>query len=121
MTPRKRPPDPGATGEPVFYTVGMVAGLFGMSEMTLYRAISAGEFPAIRVRGRLIIPAQAVNAMVTEAVQSGALVDAASWGPLGKKQPSSTTSTLVDRPRPGANQAGAGSPTTQQGAGRTSA
>ena len=35
-----------------FFTVAEAAGLLGLSEPTLYRAIRAGEFPAIKVRGR---------------------------------------------------------------------
>jgi excisionase family DNA binding protein len=37
--------------------------MLGMSTMTVYRAIRDGEFPAVRVRGRLIVPAKAVEAM----------------------------------------------------------
>ncbi|MCA1702392.1 MAG: helix-turn-helix domain-containing protein [Actinobacteria bacterium] len=40
---------------PRFYSVSQVAQMLGMSTMTLYRAISAGEFPAVRIRGRLIV------------------------------------------------------------------
>ena len=35
--------------------------MFGMSPMTLYRAISAGKFPAVRIRGRLIVPIAALG------------------------------------------------------------
>lgn len=35
-----------------FFTVAEIARMFGLSSMTIYRAIGAGEFPAIRVRGR---------------------------------------------------------------------
>ena len=42
------------TAEPVeaprFYSVAQVARMLGMSTMTVYRAIAAGEFPAIKVR-----------------------------------------------------------------------
>jgi excisionase family DNA binding protein len=63
----------------VFYSVAEVADLFGMSDMTLYRAINEGQFPAVRVRGRLFVPAKAIESMVESAVGSGALVDAAAW------------------------------------------
>jgi hypothetical protein len=53
--------------------------MFGLSPMTLYRAIAAGEFPAIKIRGRLIVPARAVELMVEAATQDGRMVDAASW------------------------------------------
>lgn len=66
-----------------FYSVAEAARLFGMSEMTLYRAIHDGQFPAVRIRGRLIIPAKAIEAMVEAAVDGGRLVDAATWVPDG--------------------------------------
>lgn len=55
--------------------------MFGISAMTLYRAISAGQFPAIRVRGRLFVPARAVDAMVDAAIAEQTVVDAAGWVP----------------------------------------
>lgn len=66
-------------GAPRFYTVAQVARIFGMSPMTVYRAIAAGEFPAVRIRGRLIVPAQAVDSMVEAAVADRGVVDAAEW------------------------------------------
>ncbi|MDT7597592.1 MAG: hypothetical protein QOJ06_3138 [Pseudonocardiales bacterium] len=48
---------------PRFYSVAQVAQMLGMSTMTVYRAIRDGEFPAVRIRGRLIVPAKAVEAM----------------------------------------------------------
>jgi hypothetical protein len=50
-----------------------------MSVMTLYRAIHSGEFPAVRVRGRLLVPARAIEEMVSAAMASGAVVDASAW------------------------------------------
>ena len=70
---------PPAATEPRFYSVAQVAAMFGMSSMTLYRAIAAGEFPAVRVRGRLIIPAKALAAMEDAAATSNTVVDAAGW------------------------------------------
>lgn len=64
---------------PKFYSVAQVAAMLGMSSMTLYRAISAGEFPAVRIRGRLIVPARAVESMVDAAVADRTVVDAADW------------------------------------------
>ena len=55
------------------------ARLLGMSEMTLYRAIGAGEFPAVRIRGRIIVPAKAIEAMADAALQSSTVVEAADW------------------------------------------
>ncbi len=68
-----------SAGAPRFYSVAEVARMFGMSPMTVYRAIAAGEFPAVRIRGRLIVPARAVDAMVDAAVADQAVVDASGW------------------------------------------
>ncbi|MBC3191685.1 helix-turn-helix domain-containing protein [Pseudonocardia sp. C8] len=68
-----------AAERPRFYSVAEVARMFGMSSMTLYRAIADGSFPAIRVRGRLIVPARAVEGMAEAAVVEGTVVDAARW------------------------------------------
>jgi excisionase family DNA binding protein len=53
--------------------------MLGMSTMTVYRAIAAGEFPAVKVRGRLIVPARAIEAMADAAVVDQTVVDAAGW------------------------------------------
>lgn len=74
---------PGPDGAPRFYSVAQVARMFGMSAMTIYRAIDAGEFPAVRIRNRLIVPARAVEAMVEAAVSEGQPVDAADFVPAG--------------------------------------
>ncbi|MHA6795928.1 helix-turn-helix domain-containing protein [Pseudonocardia bannensis] len=68
-----------AAGAPRFYSVAEVAEIFGMSPMTVYRAIAAGEFPAVRIRGRLIVPAKAVDAMADAAVAGQTVVDAGTW------------------------------------------
>ena len=68
---------------PRFYSVAEVAQMFGMSTMTVYRAIAAGEFPAIKVRGRLIVPARAIDAMAEAAVVEQTVVDAAGFVPEG--------------------------------------
>lgn len=47
-----------------------------LSAMTLYRAIQAGEFPAIRVRNRIIVPARAIDEIEQAAVTSNSVVDA---------------------------------------------
>jgi excisionase family DNA binding protein len=76
-----------------FFSVSEVAHLLGMSSMTVYRAIQCGEFPAVRIRGRLIVPAQAIEQMVDAALTHGGEVDAADWLP----DPYSATSTGHDR------------------------
>jgi excisionase family DNA binding protein len=64
---------------PRFYSVAEAARILGAAPVTLYRAIRAGEFPAVRIRGRLIVPASALEAMSATTVSSGSLVDAAEW------------------------------------------
>ncbi|ANY09913.1 helix-turn-helix domain-containing protein [Pseudonocardia sp. HH130630-07] len=66
---------------PRFYSVAQAAALLGMSPMTVYRAISAGEFPAVRIRGRLIVPAKAIEAIADLAIAEQTVVDAAGWVP----------------------------------------
>jgi excisionase family DNA binding protein len=56
-----------------FYSVAEVAQMLGTSTMTVYRAIKDGDFPAVRIRGRLIVPAKAVEAMVDAAWPAGSL------------------------------------------------
>lgn len=72
-----------ASQPPSFYSVAETARMLGTSEMTLYRAIAADQFPAVRIRGRLIVPARAIQAMVDSALGTGAVVDAADWVPRG--------------------------------------
>lgn len=69
--------NPGST--PRFYTVTQAARLIGTAPVTLYRAIRDGEFPALRIRGRLIVPAQAIDAMIDAAINEQAVVDVAVW------------------------------------------
>lgn len=65
---------------PRFLSVSRVAeALDGMSEMTLYRAIKAKKFPAIRVGRRLLIPAEVLPAMTEQAMSTWQVVDAADW------------------------------------------
>jgi excisionase family DNA binding protein len=103
-----------------FVSVAEVARIFGVSDLTVYREIRAGRFPAIKFRGRYVVPARAVQAMEDAAVDSGALVDPSAWvGPdteIGGGEPPGSERQM-GRPRPGANQSGAGSFSTQHVAG----
>jgi len=74
--------DVAQSDERRYYSVGQVAAILGLSSPTLYRAIHAGQFPAVRIRGRYIVPAKALELM-TEAALSGAVTDAADWVPGG--------------------------------------
>ncbi|MDN5852373.1 MAG: helix-turn-helix domain-containing protein [Actinomycetia bacterium] len=78
---RGLPTKPPAADSPLFHSVAEVARMFGMSPMTVYRAIAAGEFPAVRIRGRLIVPARALEEMIDAAIADQSMVDAASWVP----------------------------------------
>lgn len=64
-----------STEPPAFYSVPETARMLGTSEMTLYRAIQEGQFPAVRIRGRLIVPAKAIEALAEAALQSVADAD----------------------------------------------
>ncbi|TCO45206.1 hypothetical protein EV646_109381 [Kribbella antiqua] len=50
-----------------------------MAEMTLYRAIAAGEFPAVRIGRRLVIPARVLDRMGEAAISTGRVVTAAEF------------------------------------------
>lgn len=71
------------SGAPVaahrFYTVPEAARLLRVSAMTLYRSIAAGEFPAVRVRTRLLVPAVLIDGLTDAALRRGAAVDIAEW------------------------------------------
>ena len=56
-----------------------LAGELGMSQMTLYRVIAAGEFPAVRIGRRLVVPARVLEDMADAALATGATVDSADW------------------------------------------
>jgi excisionase family DNA binding protein len=64
---------------PRFLSVSALAKTLHVSEVTLYRAINAGEFPAIKIRGRYVIPAKVLDAMEDAALESGTVIDAAEW------------------------------------------
>ena len=64
---------------PAFYSVAATARMLGASEMTVYRAIQAGEFPALRIRGRIVVPAKALEALTEEALSRRSVVDVAEW------------------------------------------
>jgi excisionase family DNA binding protein len=49
-----------------YLTVAEAATMLNVSTMTLYRLINDGEFPAIRLRTRLIVPAAAVRARTAD-------------------------------------------------------
>ena len=62
---------------PTFYTVAETARILRVNPATIYRAIQADAFPAVRVRSRYVIPAEAVDRLVEQAAETGAVVDVA--------------------------------------------
>ncbi|MQA15860.1 MAG: helix-turn-helix domain-containing protein [Pseudonocardiaceae bacterium] len=66
-----------AESRPIFYTVAEAAAILRVDAATVYRAIREDAFPAVRVRARYVIPAQAVERLAAEAAESGGCVDVA--------------------------------------------
>jgi excisionase family DNA binding protein len=64
---------------PRFHTVAEAAAILRTCDMTVYRAIRSGGFPAVKIRGRYVIPARALDEMEAAAVSGRAVVDAANW------------------------------------------
>jgi excisionase family DNA binding protein len=67
------------TGERRWLSVAELARELGMSQMTLYRVIAAGEFPAVRIGRRLVVPARVLEDMAAAALATGTTVDTADW------------------------------------------
>lgn len=74
---------PNRPPEPQYYSVSHTARIFGISSVSLYRAINAGEFPAVRIRGRVFVPMRAVKEMTEAAVANQSVVDSADFVPEG--------------------------------------
>ena len=62
-------------GGPIFHTVHKAALILRVDAATIYRAIRAGSFPAVRIRCRYVIPAAALRDVAAKAVSSGTRVD----------------------------------------------
>jgi excisionase family DNA binding protein len=60
---------------PRFYTVREAAKILRLDPATLYRAIREDAFPAIKIRTRYIVPADAIERMAAEAAETGSTVD----------------------------------------------
>lgn len=76
-TPRESSPE--TTGnrkpQPAFYTVKEAAELLRVGASTLYRIIREGDFPAVRLRSRYVVPAEALDQLLEEAKATGSVVD----------------------------------------------
>lgn len=70
---------PGTTeirnSRPAFYTVREAAELLRVGASTLYRIIRDGDFPAVRLRSRYVIPAVALERLLAEVEATGGVVD----------------------------------------------
>jgi excisionase family DNA binding protein len=69
----------GPRPRPAFLTVDEVAALLRVDAVTIYRAIRAGEFPAVKIRKRYVIPRRALELLVEDVMVSGSCVDTATW------------------------------------------
>lgn len=70
---------PAGLDRPLFYKVSEVADMLGTSSVTLYRAIAEGQFPAIRIRTRLVVPAKAIDLLINAAIDQQTVIDVANW------------------------------------------
>ena len=64
---------------PQFLTAGEAAELMRVSDDLIYDLIRAGEFPAIKLRNRYVVPLRALQRLETDALAAGSLVDVAEW------------------------------------------
>ena len=71
--------DQPRVGDRRWLSVAELARELGMSQMTLYRVIAAGEFPAVRIGRRLVVPARVLEDMAAAALATGTTVDTADW------------------------------------------
>jgi excisionase family DNA binding protein len=60
---------------PAFYTVREAAEVLRIGASTLYRIIREGDFPAVRLRSRYVVPAAALDRLLAEAEATGSVVD----------------------------------------------
>ena len=67
------------TAERRWLSIAELARELGMSQMTLYRVIAAGEFPAVRIGRRLFVPARVLDQLAESALATGREVSAAEW------------------------------------------
>ncbi|MFE1288641.1 helix-turn-helix domain-containing protein [Streptomyces sp. NPDC058751] len=59
--------------------IGEAAVQLGVSYQTLWRAIHDGEFPGIKIRGRILVPVKAIELLMESVTKSGQLIDVADW------------------------------------------
>ncbi|MFF4574845.1 helix-turn-helix domain-containing protein [Streptomyces sp. NPDC001410] len=66
-------------GAKLAVTIAEAAEQLGVSYQTLWRAIREGEFPGIKIRGRILVPIKAIELLMESVTQAGQLVDVAEW------------------------------------------
>ncbi len=64
---------------PQFLTVVEAATLMRVSTDLIYALIRAGEFPAIKLRNRYVVPLRAPQQLEADAMSAGSVVDVAEW------------------------------------------
>lgn len=75
--PKGIPTSGSNTNGPAFYTVKETAQILRVGRSTLYRIIRDGDFPAVRLRSRYVVPAAVLHRLLAEAAASGSMVDPA--------------------------------------------
>ena len=63
----------------LFQSIADTAADLDVDPMTIYRAVWAGEFPALKIRGRWRIPIEAVSRMLADTLRTSSSVDAADY------------------------------------------
>ena len=58
-------PTPEQDSAPLTYTVEQVAEILRISRSTAYRCVETGELPSVRLRRRILIPAEAIEALLS--------------------------------------------------------
>jgi excisionase family DNA binding protein len=64
---------------PQFLTVGEAAQAMRVSDDLVYDLIRAGEFPAIKLRNRYVVPLRALQQLEADSLSAGSVVDVAEW------------------------------------------
>jgi excisionase family DNA binding protein len=65
--------------QPRFLSAAAAAQLLGVSDATLYRQLTKGEFPGIKIGQRWIVPMKAIDKMEEDAINDWTAVDAAQY------------------------------------------
>jgi excisionase family DNA binding protein len=73
------PMAPAQTLGPALMDVPVVARTLRVSAATLYRLIHEGGFPAVWLRGRVLVPGGVIDDMVAAALASRAAIDPKDW------------------------------------------